>query len=200
MILRKTVLIIFIAFGLAGCSGKKVELLDFPNTRQAYEYNCGPAAVQSIMAYYGEDFREAELISLMKTAQDEGTYIKDIVKFLHYQGFSTKQKQKMTIGELCGYIDKNIPVIVLIQAWGGESDYKKGYRDCWNDGHFVVVIGYTDKDILISDPALFCVGYIPISEFANRWHDLDEGETYQLGIPVYGREPKFFQKKFEEIK
>jgi predicted double-glycine peptidase len=200
MAMRKIALFLFITLGLSFCSGEKVRLLDFPNTRQSYEYSCGPAAVQSIMAYYGEDFRESELISLMKTAKDEGTYIKDIVKFLHFQGFSTKLKQKMTVDELCSYIDKKIPVIVLIQAWGSESDFKKHYRDCWNDGHFVVVIGYTDQDILISDPALFSVGYIPISDFSDRWHDMDEVETYQLGIAVYGREPKFFQKKFEEIK
>jgi hypothetical protein len=42
----------------------------------------------------------------------------------------------------------DVPVIILIQAWGSEKDFKNGYLDCWNDGHFVVVVGYTDKMIL----------------------------------------------------
>jgi hypothetical protein len=46
------------------------------------------------------------------------------VEFLHYQGFSTIEKHKMTTAELFRYIDKNIPVIVLIQAWGSDMDFK----------------------------------------------------------------------------
>jgi predicted double-glycine peptidase len=153
------------------------------------------------MAYYGEDFRESELIDLLKKDKEEGTYIKEIVNFFHLKGFSANVKQNMTTNELFSYIDKNIPVIVMIQAWGNEIDFKNNYRDCWNDGHFVVVIGYTKKDILLSDPALFNTGYIPILEFVDRWHDYDEGETktYQLGIAVYGKEANFVHKKFERI-
>jgi predicted double-glycine peptidase len=184
-----------------GCSGKKGKLLDVSSTRQAFEYSCGPGAVQSVMAYYGSDFRESELINMLKTDKDEGTYVRDIVKFFHYHGFTTQLKQQMTIEELCTYIDRNIPVIALVQAWGSEGDFKKGYLDCWNDGHFVVVIGYTDKLILISDPALYTTGYIPISEFTGRWHDIDEGDikTYHLGIAVYGKEPTFDKEKFVRI-
>ncbi len=200
LIMRKIQLFILIACGITGCSEKKVELLDFPNTRQSFEYSCGPSAVQAVMAYYGEDFRESELIALLKTSKDEGTYIKDIVAFFHYKGFSTKEKHKMTTDELFGYIDKNIPVIVLIQAWGSEKDFQNHYRDCWNDGHFVVVIGYTEKKVLISDPALFNVGYIPVAEFVDRWHDIDEVKTYQIGIAVYGKEPKFIHESLERIK
>jgi predicted double-glycine peptidase len=199
--MKKTTLVFLILLVFSGCSGHKGKLLDFPNTRQAYEYSCGPGAVQTVMAYYGEDFRESELIGLLKTAKDEGTFAKDIVEFLHYQGFQATVKHKMTISELFSYIDKGIPVIVLIQAWGSQDDFRKKYKDCWNDGHFVVVIGYTDKDVLISDPALYTTGYIPIPEFKERWHDLDEinKRTYQLGIPVYGKRPKFDRDEFVRI-
>ena len=142
-----------------------------------------------------------KLISLMKTSKDEGTYTKDIVKFLHHRGFSATVKHGMTTEELLGYIDKQIPVIVLIQAWGNEKDFKNSYMDTWDDGHFVVVVGYTDKNVLISDPAIFNTGYIPIREFEDRWHDYDEGDvkTYHLGIPVYGKEPRFDKDEFVRI-
>jgi predicted double-glycine peptidase len=198
--MKKALVFIFILSGLSGCTGHRHNILDFPETRQSFEYSCGPGAVQAVMAYYGEDFRESELIGLLKTGKDEGTYIKDIVRFLHYQGLSTDVKHKMTTADLFGYIDRNIPVIVLIQAWGAEDDFKNHYKDCWNDGHFVVVIGYTEKDVLISDPALFNVGYIPISEFVDRWHDVDEVKTYQFGIAVYGKSPKFSRDRFERIR
>jgi predicted double-glycine peptidase len=199
--MKKLIIFIFIVYGLSGCAVNKAKLLDFPNTRQSFEYSCGPGAVQAVLAYYGEDFRESELIDLLNTDKDEGTYVKDIVKFFDLKGFSTNVKQNMTTDDLFSYIDKHIPVIVMIQAWGNEIDFKTNYKDCWNDGHFVVVIGYTNKDILFSDPALFNTGYIPISEFMNRWHDYDEGETktYQLGIAIYGKEAKFVHQKYERI-
>jgi predicted double-glycine peptidase len=198
--MKPAIFFFLVAFGAAGCSGHKGKLLDFPATRQAYEFSCGPSAVQSVMAYYGEDFRESELIRMLKTGKDDGTYVKDIVKFLHYNGLTTRLKQKMTVEELIRFIDRGIPVIVLIQAWGSDKNYKTGYADCWDDGHFVVVIGYTDKDILFSDPALFTVGYIPIEEFVNRWHDIDEGnKTYQLGMAVWGKKPAFEKDKVERI-
>ncbi|MEI7980985.1 MAG: C39 family peptidase [Bacteroidota bacterium] len=186
---------------VSGCSGRKGKLLDFPNLRQAHDYSCGPGAVQAVMAYYGDDFRESELIDLMKTSKDKGTYIKDIVKFLHYRGLSATIKHEMTTHELFSYIDENIPVIVLIQAWGNENDFKNRYKECWDDGHFVVVVGYSDKNILISDPAIYNTGYIPISEFIDRWHDFDEGDTktYQLGIPVFGKKPKFNREELIRI-
>ena len=186
---------------LTGCKTDNTKILDFPVTRQSHDYSCGPGAVQAVMAYYGEDYRESQLIDSLKTDNNDGTYLKEIVKFFNTQGFRTDIKQKMTVGELIRYIDRNIPVIVLIQAWGDEKDFRNNYRNCWNDGHFVVVIGYTDKNIIFSDPALFTSGYIPIKEFADRWHDVDgDKKTYQVGLAVYGRTPRFAQACLERIK
>jgi uncharacterized protein len=200
--MKKIFVFFFIANVLSGCFVSRTKLLDFPNTRQSFDYSCGPGAVQAVMAYYGEDFRESDLINLLKTDKNEGTYVKEIVKFFNNKGFSTEVKQNMTTGELFSYVDKKIPVIVMIQAWGREVDYKNNYKDSWSDGHFVVVVGYNKKNILLSDPGLFNTGYIPIPEFVDRWHDYDEGETktYQLGIVVFGKEAKFAHHKYERIK
>jgi uncharacterized protein len=200
--MKKLALFFLIAYGISGCSENKTKILDFPTTRQSFDYSCGPGAVQAVMAYYGEDFRESELIDLLQTDKDEGTYIKDIITFFNSQGFSTKVKQNMTTKELFSYIDKNIPIIVMIQAWGNETDFKNNYKYCWNNGHFVVAIGYTNKDVIFSDPALFNTGYIPIPEFLDRWHDYDEGDTktFHLGIAVYGKDAKFARKNLQRIK
>ena len=79
--MKKLVIFISIVYGLSGCAVNKTKLLDFPNTRQSFEYSCGPGAVQAVMAYYGQDFRESELIDLLKTDKTEGTYVKDIIEF-----------------------------------------------------------------------------------------------------------------------
>jgi len=202
MIMRNTALLLVAALGLTVNSEKKTHILDFPNPRQSYEYSCGPGAVQAVLAYYGRDFRESQLIDLLRTDKDDGTLIRDIVKFLNSQGLSTDIKEHMTINQLFGYLDRNIPVIVLIQAWGKPADFENHYKNNWNDGHFVVVIGYDYKNVICSDPALFKAGYIPFREFMDRWHDYDEGETrtYNLGIAVYGKKPKFASDEFERIK
>jgi predicted double-glycine peptidase len=200
--MKKLALILIIAYGLSGCTVSKRKILDFPNTRQSFDYSCGSGAVQAVMAYYGKDFRESQLIDLLQTDKDEGTLIKDIVRFINSEGLSAEVKENMTISELFSYIDKNIPVIVMIQAWGNETDFTNNYKNSWDDGHFVVAIGYTNKDVLFSDPALYNTGYIPISEFSDRWHDYDEGDTktFHLGIAVYGQEAKFVQKEVIRIK
>jgi predicted double-glycine peptidase len=200
--MKKLALLLIFAYGLSGCAVSKRKILDFPTTRQSFDYSCGPGAVQAVMAYYGKDFRESQLIDLLQTDKDEGTLIRDIVKIFNSEGFSTDVKENMTTSDLFGYIDKNIPVIVLIQAWGSETDFMNNYKNCWNDGHFVVAIGYTNKEVFFSDPALFNTGYIPIPEFLDRWHDYDEGDnkTNHLGIAVYGQEVKFVQKEVIRIK
>lgn len=197
-----TALFLTIILLAAGCAVENINILDFPDTRQSYDYSCGPGAVQSVMAYYGKDFRESQLIDSLKTDKTDGTLVRDIVKFFNSQGLTTDVKEHMTKNELFKYIDNEIPVIVLIQAWGKEADFNDHYRNSWNDGHFAVVIGYTDKDILFSDPAIFNTGYIPEAEFMERWHDYDEGvtKTYQLGIAVYGKEPVFEGKKLQRIR
>jgi uncharacterized protein len=200
--MKKLALLLIISYGLSGCIVSKRKILDFPTTRQSFDYSCGPGAVQAVMAYYGMDFRESQLIDSLQTDKDDGTFIKDIVKFFNSQGLSTEVKENMTISELFSYIDKNIPVIVLIQAWGSETDFMNNYTNSWNEGHFVVAIGYTNKEVLFSDPALFNTGYIPIPEFSDRWHDYDEGDTktFHLGIAVYGQEVKFVHKEVIRIK
>jgi predicted double-glycine peptidase len=201
-LMKKLTFFFIIAIVLSGCFCNKSRILDFPSPRQSYDYSCGPGAVQAVMAYYGEDFRESQLIDSLKTDKNDGTLVKEIVKFLSSRGFKTDVKQNLTQKELFGYIDRKIPVIVLIQAWGTESNFNNHYIHCWNDGHFLVVIGYNKKNVIFFDPALFKAGYIPIPEFMDRWHDYDEGETktFHMGIAVYGKQPNYVQKTFERIK
>ncbi len=180
-----------------------VNILDFPiQDRQGTRYTCGADCVQKVMKYYGNDYREMDLARILKSDPEQGTYVKNIVKFFHQQRLKAVVKQKMTISELIWQINRNIPVIIMLQAWGRTENFEKNYRNDWNDGHFVVVIGYTSDSILIADPVLFNVGYIPKSELKGRWHDTDEGntKTFQLGISVYGKKPKFDRDKLERVK
>jgi hypothetical protein len=104
----------------------------------------------------------------------------------------------MTVPELKGFIDRDIPVILMLQAWVKDTAELSG----WDNGHFSVCIGYTRDELLFADPSLYDIGFIPADRLEARWHDLDVGgrRYYQLGIAVYGKKPKFDLEKIEEIK
>ena len=70
---------------------------------------------------------------------------------------------------------KRQPVICLIQAW---TDRKgNNYAKDWDDGHYVVAVGYDPKNIYFMDPCtLGNYTFIPTDEFLQRWHDKDTSE------------------------
>jgi ABC-type bacteriocin/lantibiotic exporter with double-glycine peptidase domain len=175
-----------------------IKILDLPKTRQAENWTCGANAVQKICEYYGEDYREMDLVKILKSTPDNGTDLQPIIDFFVKAKFKIDIKEHMTIAELKQYINKGIPVILMIQAWiKNKSEYQG-----WSNGHYTVCIGYTRDELLFADPSLYDIGYISNKNLLERWHDLDAGgkKYYQLGIAVYGKKPKFDLEKIEEIK
>ena len=49
-------------------------------TRQSTEYSCGASALQSVLSYWGKDLDEEELMKLLKTTYETGTYPEDIIR------------------------------------------------------------------------------------------------------------------------
>ena len=79
--------------------------------------------------------------------------------------------------------------MILYQAW---SESSESWGDCWDDGHYSVVIGVDDENVYLEDPSLAGeIGFIPRPEFLTRWHDVDrEGnELERFGIAVMGGTP-----------
>ena len=173
-------------------------MLEYPQVRQSTTYSCGAAVIQSILAYYGKDVREKELIVALKTTKEDGTNPSRMIHYLKQQGLDVKFN-KMTIVDIKKYIDQKIPVIVLIQAW---ADNEKEYDKNLDNGHYVVCIGYTNDKIYFEDPSIFERGYLNFDEFIKRWKDVSNfGKIYkQYGIAVYGEEPKYKDDLFEKIK
>lgn len=174
-------------------------ILEFPNFVQPNPYSCGDASALSILRYYGiENEREWKLEKILKTTPKNGTHLIHIMKLFTHHGF-TIDAGKMTIADVEKYVDKGIPVLVMIQA---RSDKKKiDYAKTRAEWHYVVVIGYNKEYIFFDDPVLKNVGYMKKKEFISRWHDKDsDGEVYmQYGIAVYGKKPKYHSSLVEKI-
>lgn len=149
-------------------------LIRLPLTRQATCYTCGVSALQSVLAYYGKEFREDSLSKQLKANYHDGTAYLRIVRFAAKLGFKVDVHKDMNLPELKALIDRKQPVICLLQAW---SEKPRDYTDVWSDGHYVVACGYDDENIFFMDPStLGNFAYIPESEFVDRWHDTDGRE------------------------
>ena len=158
--------------------------VDLPSTQQTKNFSCGPGALRSIAVHFkvGPD-SEQYYISKCKANPKKGTNPKDLIRVALELGLKVKSKEGMTLSELQGYLDKNIPVICSVQAWGDKEDYKTN-----NSGHYIAAIGYSKTRIYFMDPSLKgSRGFMSNKEFMSRWHDEEYGGTHyeQLGIAIW---------------
>lgn len=159
---------------------------NFPHLRQTFNYDCGASALQAILFYYDYDIREGKLMKISKTSRRHGTNIKGLEKVLKKFKISYAAG-KMTLKSLEDNLKKKRPVLICLQAWGGKNDYEHE----WEDGHYVVVIGYDKKNLYFSDPASVRPTYLSKKEFLKRWHDRDEKRKYiNFGIVLLRPEEK----------
>lgn len=170
-------------------SSRHMKMLTFPELRQTYDYDCGPKSVQAVLAYYGIDVREAPIMKLAGTSRS-GTPIRGIVRALRKYGLKYKVG-KMDIAGIKRELDRNRPVILVLQAWATKEVVN--WEKDWIDGHYVVAIGYDARRIFFEDPSSVMRTYLTYDELMARWHDVDtEGRRYfNYGIVAYGRKPEF---------
>ena len=166
--------------------------IDFPDLRQTYEYDCGPKVLQSVLVYYGINLRQELLIKKAGTSKLEGTSIKSMLNVLNHYKLKT-DSGIMNIKKIKKYVKKNVPVILLLQAW---STKKIDYSKSFNFGHWVVAIGYNKNKIIFEDPYSFNRTFLTHKELNLRWHGKDNGKKFfNYGIAVYGKKPEYKSKK-----
>lgn len=93
----------------------------------------------------------------------------------------------MSINELQSELSSGRPVILLLQAWA--DDDSPPYPEDFEDGHYVVAIGYDNDYIYYEDPwVIGSITYTTKIELMNRWHGNSDQPTdrhvYNCGIIV----------------
>ena len=166
-----------------------MKLLPFPDNIQTYDYDCGAKALQSVLIYYGIEVREDALMKIVHTTKS-GTNPQNIVAAAKKYKLEATASE-MNIFDVKGCIDREIPVILALQAWTRKK--KIDWINDWQDGHYVVAIGYDSDRIIFADPASVQRTYLSYDESKKRWHDVDNrGKKYDhLGIVIFGKKPKF---------
>jgi predicted double-glycine peptidase len=174
-------------------------LIRVPLLRQDTGYTCGVASLQSIFAYYGQDYRADKLARALKTTAQNGTDYRDIIRVAVSNGYSAQKYTGMSVDQLKGFIDAQTPVLLVIQAW---PEKPVDWSQDWKDGHYVVAIGYDNDNIYFMDPAT--IGnytYIPVDEFLVRWHDKDQRgkKLINFGIVIDGKEPVYDPEQIKPL-
>jgi len=166
-------------------------MIDLHTGRQTFDFDCGAKALQLVMAYYGVEVREDELMEALGTGK-EGTPVTDMVAVAQRHGFEVKACSGWTLAEVKRIVTAGDPIIVLLQAWADRYMTLEDWRHDYDDGHYAIVIGFTKRVLLFEDPASFRRTWLSEREFMSRWHDRDP-ETNEVlehfGMVLMGKQP-----------
>lgn len=152
-----------------------------PLVRQPDAYTCGVAALQSVLHYFGHAVRHDQLSAALGADPVHGTNYQRIAAYARASGLVVEIATGMEVVQLRRLLDEGAPVIVALQAWGATA--AGAYEDEWEEGHYVVVVGYDALYFYFMDPStLGNYTYLPVHDFLARWHDyyLEAGERIEL--------------------
>lgn len=168
--MRRTALLYLVfILGSAAALPSSAYLPGLTHVAQSYN-NCGPAALVSVLGYYGYRADQAALASVLRP---QGGYMTSgvIAPFLRNYGLRATVFKNGQAGHLRALLAAGIPVITL--QW---LDREGGIP------HFRVVRGYDDKAgvFWLDDPLYGANVYVSYADFQRLW-----GVYGQEFIPVY---------------
>jgi predicted double-glycine peptidase len=166
-------------------------VIDLRIVRQTFDFDCGVKALQTVMEYYGVEMRGDELMEELATDED-GTSVDSMVSVAEKKGFQVYVATGVSVEQLKRFVDEGYPVIVLVQAWAERYMALEDWKADYDDGHYVVVIGYRDTIIVFEDPSSFRRTWLTEEEFLARWHDVDAKTNKKLdrfAMVLMGKDP-----------
>jgi len=128
--------------------------------------SCGPASLKIVLAFYGIEKTEKELMSLCKVRSGSGmgTSSKNIKNATEKLGFKVKVKENSNFKDIEFWLKKKAPVIIDWFTRGGE-------KCAVADGHYSVVTGLDEKFIYLQDPEIGRINKIKREDFLRVWFD-----------------------------
>jgi len=165
-------------------------------TRQTTEYSCGASALMSVLAYWGKDVEEHELMRLMGTSEEEGTYPEKIANAARALGFEAEVRQGLTLDDVAKITANGDPMIALAQVWRGSRSGALG--EDFDAGHYISVLGVDAENDYFQDQYVRnCKAFVPRAAFEKHWHHVMGGTAgttrnpmlAHLGIVIRGKQP-----------
>ena len=158
-----------------------IKMLDFPEYRQPDGDSCGATAMHMILSYYGEDENLEVVEKIAGTNHEYGTPISGIKKVV--EKYKIKYNEgTFTIDDLKKNVDAGFPTLLMLQAWSIKDNVD--WKNEWDQGHYVVVRGYSNKNIYFADPINIKIDYLSYDDLMERWHGWDDNnkKIYNWGI------------------
>jgi hypothetical protein len=151
--------------------------LAVPPVKQHTNFSCGAAATLSLLRYWCwtrfSRVDEAALFPALGTTIAHGTEPEPMVDCLRRAGVAAEYRHgDVTVGQLERAVDAGQPPIVDLQAW---RDTALPWRETWDAGHYVLLVGYDAERLFVMDPSIMTPGayaFLPRAELDERWHDL----------------------------
>jgi predicted double-glycine peptidase len=166
-------------------------LIPVPLVRQKTDYSCGDASALAVLRYwdyadYGST-PESDLYGPLGTTATDGTDPTPIRDYLQtVSGLHADYQHgadAVSEDDLVAAIDRGDPPIVDIEAWQGT---KKDWTTDWDDGHYVVLVGYDAERFFFMDPSTGGhYAFIPRAEFDDRWHDVVGKSTHAFHMVIF---------------
>jgi predicted double-glycine peptidase len=158
-------------------------LVFVPVVKQREDFSCGAAATLALLRYWRPDayasVQEHALYDKLETSVERGTEPEPIVAFLRRIGLDAEYRHgSVTVAELERAVDAREPPIVDLQAWSDdtvEGRDRRDWRDTWDAGHYVLMVGYDVERLFFADPSTMApdgYAFLRRAELDERWHDL----------------------------
>jgi predicted double-glycine peptidase len=182
----------------AAIASLPVNLVQVPVVTQRNDFSCGPAATLALLRYWRpQDYAgidESALYAPLETTHARGTEPEPIAALFRRNGLKAEYRHgDVTVADLERAVDGREPPIVDLQAW---TDHNAPYRETWDAGHYVLMVGYDSERLYFADPSTMSPhGYVflPRDELDERWHDLagiGDDPVEHMAIFVHGETPR----------
>jgi predicted double-glycine peptidase len=169
-------------------------LIQVPVVTQSQGFSCGAAATLALLRFWHVDayarVDEAALYDVLRTTQARGTEPEPMVDLFRQSGLDARYRSgDVRVEDLERAVDAREPPIVDLQAW---SDHPKPWRETWDAGHYVVMVGYDASRLFFVDPSRATprgYAFLERAELEERWHDLagdDDAPVERMTIFVRG--------------
>ena len=172
------------------------QALPVPLFRQSTGYACGAASLQAVLAYWkAYDGRESALYPILGTTEANGTPPEGLVAGARHFGLEARLKEGCELADLRAALAEGETVILNLQAWREAPSRALAWKDVWEEGHYVVLVGLDDTHLYAMDPSVTAgYAYLPLAEFVDRWHDYTTAggrrrEYRHLAVFIKGRTP-----------
>jgi len=153
-----------------------LKVLKFPTKGQWYDFDCGVTVAWSVLKYLKIKVSYETILKASKVCPVDGLKPQKLISLLGKFGVEAVCEQNKNIRFLKGQINRDKPVIVLVQA---RKEYKKSWSNSWEHGHYVVVIGFDDDRVFIYDPSMGgSIKVLTHKQFYARWHDYSNNNNY----------------------